>query len=361
MTMVANRAGPIDAPSGGVGPACPRNWYLLAQSSELKRGAVLVRALGSIEIVLFRGRESGQPVAFAAHCAHAGCHLRHGEVVGNALRCALHHRVIRPDGKFIAKDGRVLASAPQSCFPVIERFDCLFVFAGGNATFDLPTPEVCTLGPVATRALAAQSFPLAWSTLISNGMDIDHLQTVHDRRMREPPTLRQIDANRLRLDYCAGVTGSHLSDRVMKWVSNDEIRTSITCIGGSMMLVESHVGGHRTFVILSMCPDGRAGSTVRAVVGVAGAPHRIAVKISARLAAWLFHAFLQKDVGILQLMDWHEPDAELTQGDAFTKKLCSFFRGLPAFEQTAAQPMARTPAGLPESRPSLVATSGRGA
>jgi phenylpropionate dioxygenase-like ring-hydroxylating dioxygenase large terminal subunit len=365
MTMAPDRAGAVDdAPSGGVGPACPRNWYLLAQSSELKPGAIVARPLGDIEIVLFRGRESGRAVAFAAHCAHAGCHLRHGKVVGDALRCALHHRAIRADGRFIAKDGSVLAGTPQSCFPVIERFDCIFVFAGGTATFDLPLPEICASGPVTTRVLPMQSFPLAWSTLISNGMDIDHLQAVHDRKMREPPTLRQIDANSLRLDYCAAVTGNHLSDRVMKWISNDEIRTSISCVGGSMMLVESKVGGRRTFVMLSMCPAGQTGSTVRAVVGVAGAPERPMAKISARLAAWLFHAFLKKDVGILQQMNWHAPDVELTQGDAFTRRLCNFFRSLPEFDETPAPSKPRTSmlATTPEARaPSLVVAAGRGA
>jgi phenylpropionate dioxygenase-like ring-hydroxylating dioxygenase large terminal subunit len=343
-----------------VGPACPRNWYLLAQSSELKRGAILTRSLGAIEVVLFRGHDSGRAVAFAAHCAHAGCHLQHGAVVGDALRCALHHRVIRADGAFVAKDGSMLASTPQACFPLVERFGCLFVFAGNSATFDLPMPEISALGPIATRTLPAQSFPLAWSTLISNGMDIDHLQTVHDRRMREPPTLRQLDAHRLRLDYCAGVTGDHLSDRVMKWIANDEIRTSITCVGGSMMLVESTVGRHRTFVVLSMCPDAQGGSSVRAVVGVAGAPDRLAARLSVRLAAWLFHAFLQKDVGVLQQMSWYEPEVELTQGDGFTRRLCDFFRSLPDFEVAPARESTR--AALPESRsPSLVvAAGGRG-
>ena len=130
-----------------------------------------------------------------------------------------------------------------------------------------------------------------------------------------------------------------------------------------MMLVESKVGRRRTFVILSMCPDGRAGSTIRAVVGVAGAPDRLMVRISARLSAWLFHAFLQKDVGILQQMDWHEPEVELTQGDAFTRRLCGFFRSLPGFDQVAAQSTARTStlAWPPDSRsPSLVVASGGG-
>ncbi|HLH88460.1 MAG TPA: Rieske 2Fe-2S domain-containing protein [Xanthobacteraceae bacterium] len=336
-----------NAPGGGaaraVGPDCPQNWYLLAGSAELGRGGILARRLGGLEIVLYRGHESGRAAAFAAHCAHAGCHLRHGEVIGDHLQCALHRRVIRADGRFIAPDRSPLATAPQPCLPTIERFGCIFVFAGETATFDLPTPDISALGPITTRALPSRSFALPWSTLISNGMDIDHLQAVHDRRLREPPTLRRLDPYRMRLDYRAQVTGRHLSDRMMKWIAEDDIRTSITCIGGSMMLVESSVGRHRTFVMLSMCPDRNAGSTIRAVVGVPGEPHRLAARTAARVAAWLFHAFLRKDVGVLQGMQWHEPEDEITQGDALTRSLCAFFRSLPAFAPAPEQPVPRTP------------------
>ena len=320
-----------------VGPDCPQNWYLLAYSAELKHGAILARPLGGIEVVLYRGVESGRAVAFGAHCAHAGCHLQHGKVVGDTLQCALHHRTIRDDGRFIASNGTELGTTPQRCLPVTERLGCIFVFAGEVSTFDLPVPDICADGPVATRSLPPQTFPLPWSTLISNGMDIDHLQAVHDRKLRGQPTLRRAAQFVMRLDYSSRVTGHHPSDKVMKWISGDEINTSITCIGGSMMLVESTVGRHRTFVLLSMCPVDE-GSAVRAVAGVAGDPDRMPVQLAARLAAWLFHAFLKKDVGILRQMDWHEPIEDITLGDTLTQSLCQFFRNLPAFEPNHGQP-----------------------
>jgi len=346
-----------------VGPACPQNWYLVARSAELSRGAILTRALGRIEIVLFRGQDSGRLSAFAALCAHAGCHLRHGTVVGDNLRCALHHRVITPDGTFTGKDGGPVAGMAQFSLPVVERFGCIFVFAGREATFDLPMPDICARGPVTTRTLPSQTFALPWSTLTSNGMDVDHLQAVHDRKLREPPTFERMDAHRVKLSYRARVTGDHLSDHVMKWLSNDEIRTSITCVAGSMMLVESEVGRRSTFVILSMCPAGSAGSAIRAVVGVPSAPNQATAKISATLAAWLFHAFLKKDVGILQQMEWHEPSVETTPGDALMRRLCQFFRALPAFDPTAELPVASLPTSAREPRPAIaLATSGgRGA
>jgi len=362
MSMFPDPVRPIcaDVVSKPVGPACPQNWYLMAQSTELTHGGILARPLGDIEIVLYRGLDSGGCVAFGAHCAHAGCHLRHGRVVGDSLQCALHHRVIRSDGQFLAKDGSVLASATQFCLPVVERFGCIFVFAGRD-TFDFPMPDICALGPVSTRVLPPQTFPLSWSTLVSNGMDIDHLQAVHDRKLREPPDFEQLNAYSVRLSYCARVTGDHISDKVMKWISNDRIRTSITWVGGSMMLVESPVGTRRTFVILSMCPLGGRGSTVRAVAGVTGAPDRISARMSAAVAAWLFHAFLKKDVGILAQMDWHEPDVHVTLGDSLMGGLCRFFRTLPDFAGGATEAMQSKPALPNDTRAaSLRVASSRG-
>jgi phenylpropionate dioxygenase-like ring-hydroxylating dioxygenase large terminal subunit len=366
MNMVPNPLGSVSA--GAVprpaAPACPQNWYLVARSAELKPGAILARALGNIEIVLYRGNESSRAVAFAAHCAHAGCHLRHGKVVGDGLRCALHHRTIRDDGRFIAKDGSVVSGTSQFCLPVIERFDCVFVFAGKVAAFDLPMPEICALGPFATRSLPPKALPLSWSTLVSNGMDIDHLQAVHGRALREPPTFVQLDRNSVRLSCCARVTGTNVSDRVMKWIAKDEIRLSLTCVGGSMLLVESLLGRHRSFVMLSMCPAGQAESTVRAVAGIAGAPSRATVKIAVRLAAWLFGAFLKNDIGILQQMNWHAPEVEVTLGDTLTRRLGDYFRGLPEFDLASAQPAPNVPTfamALGPRPASRVIRSGRGA
>lgn len=86
-------------------PACPQNWYLVAYSREILPGRTIVREIGELELVLFRSEETGGVAAFAAHCSHAGCHLKHAAVTGRGLRCALHHRVIATDGAFLLADG----------------------------------------------------------------------------------------------------------------------------------------------------------------------------------------------------------------------------------------------------------------
>jgi hypothetical protein len=195
-------------------------------------------------------------------------------------------------------------------------------------------------------------------------MDIDHLQAIHGRALREPPTFVQLDRNSVRLSCCVRVTGTNVSDKIMKWISKDEIRLSLTCAGGSLLLVESLLGRHRSFVMLSMCPAGQAESTVRAVLGVAGAPNRATVKIAARLAAWLFGAFLKKDIGVLQHMNWHSPEVEVTLGDSLTRRLGDYFRSLPEFDLASAHPAPSAPTfamALGPRPASRVVRSGRGA
>jgi nitrite reductase/ring-hydroxylating ferredoxin subunit len=314
----------------GTGPACPENWYLLATSRDVAAGRIASRSIAGVEMVLYRGG-SGAVSAFAAHCSHMGCHLGHGRILGDNLQCALHHRVIAPEGHFLDRDGTPRPDQRQPRFPVVERYGCIFVYAGFEPAFDLTLPAIAESGPVATRCLKPGSFAVPWSTLIANGMDMEHLQAVHDRSPRQEPSLEALDRWRLRLSYRARVTGSHLSDRLMKCLSGDDIDASITCSGGSMILVQSRVKEWRTFIILSMCPTAEGGSVVRGVAGVAGSPRRLRTQGAVRLTAWLFQSFLDKDVGVLSGMRWHEPRHLLGLGDDFTRRLCGYFRCLPEF------------------------------
>jgi len=48
---------------------------------------------------------------------------------------------------------------------------------GYQATFDIPTPEIAQAGLITTTLSQASDFDVPGATLISNGIDIDHLQT----------------------------------------------------------------------------------------------------------------------------------------------------------------------------------------
>lgn len=310
-------------------PYCPANWYMLAFSRDLTPGKILTRSLGSQDLVLFRGEKTGAVTAFDSHCSHMGCHLKHGTVVGDGLQCALHHRVIAPSGHFVKRDGSPHEGLKQGRFAVREEYGSIFVYAGREVAHDLPVPQIYAMGEVSLSPMKEQTLPLPWWTFIANGMDIEHLQAVHDRRLLDEPSLKILNESSARLNYRSMPTGSGIGDKIMTWLATDGVHGQITCIGGTMMLVESKVGKNHAFILLSLTPHGDNSTTLRGLVGVQTRGNRLLGPIKARISAWLFESFLNKDIGVLDAMQLHAPNNENSQGDGFTRQLFAFLRALP--------------------------------
>lgn len=303
-----------------LGPAVPANWYLLGRADGLRRGAVQSHTIGTRDVVVWRGQDSGAPTAFAAHCAHMGCHLARSEVVGNRLRCGLHHRMIDSDGHFGA------AGLRQATLGIAEYCGGLWVRIGGEAA----VPPLAALGLDGYAACYAgeHHFPLPWQALVANGFDSEHLASVHERRLLAPPTLERTGAAAIVLRYHTRPIGKGLADRVTRLIGPDGVYGEITSSNGAMMLVRSRVGQRRNFILLSFVPTAAGGTCVRGIVGTEQ-PRGPWNGLQARLAARLFKAFLYKDLAVLEGLAWHEPARDDSIGDRFTRELCDFFRGLP--------------------------------
>jgi aminopyrrolnitrin oxygenase len=286
-------------------PAGLRSWYLLARSEELRRGQVLTRRLPGEEIVLFRG-EGGEARALSAHCSHMGAHLGKGTVVGERLRCPLHHREY--DGQGVCRRIPVTDAIPeracQATYPAVERYGGLFVFNGREVS--APAPSFAPsfgAGDERLRTIHGRSVRLAcpWYAVAANAFDIQHLEAVHGRALRETPELEELPGGRMRLRYVSRVTGTGLTDRTMRRLSGDRIRVAITCWGGSILTVESDLGRARSALLLSLCPDGEA-TVVTPIFAVrrVGVPAVDAARAAA--ARWLYSGFLYRDVAILDGM-----------------------------------------------------------
>lgn len=304
----------------GLGPAVPANWYLLGRADGLRRGAVQAHTIGTRDVVVWRGQKSGTPTAFAAHCAHMGCHLARGDVIGDRLRCGLHHRMIDADGNFGASGLR------QAALPVAEYCGGLWVRIGGAEA--VPPLEELGLEGFAACYAGEHHFPLPWQALVANGFDSEHLASVHERRLLAPPTLDCHETTSIVLRYHTRPIGKGLADRITALIGPDGIHGEITSRNGAMMLVRSRVGQRRNFILLSFVPTAAGGTCVRGIVGTE-LMRGSWTQLQGRIAARLFKAFLYKDLAVLEGLAWHEPAQEDSVGDRFTRELCDFFRGLP--------------------------------
>jgi nitrite reductase/ring-hydroxylating ferredoxin subunit len=208
-------------------------------------------------LVLFR-TESGRVGAVAAHCWHMGTHLGAGRVVGEHLQCPLHCWEF--DGQGICRRtpaGRPPPAAHQRSFPVVERFGGVFAFNGPRALFPPPAFDVAPERELSFGAGKPVRLRCPWYALASNGFDVQHLQTVHARQLRQPAVVERTAPHQLRLRYVSRVVGNSPSDRLVRWLSGDRVHVTITCWGGQHRPGGEPPGGDAQRLLASCAPPRR--------------------------------------------------------------------------------------------------------
>lgn len=195
-----------------------------------------------------------------------------------------------------AADGSFTAHSRSGPVAVAEQYGALFVLpADGPAP---PLPAFHSADPLVARIGRPIRLDCHWAGVVANGFDVQHLGVVHRRALDAPVAVVRAGAERFRLTYESRVTGRTPSDRAMAWLSGGTIRASIECWSGTTIVVESEVGRRRASLMLCLCPAGDA-VTVTPIVAV---PAGGLGGLRSRIASWLYGAFLERDVALLDGM-----------------------------------------------------------
>lgn len=112
-------------------------WYVAAWGHELGNQPLGRKILGE-QLVLFRDG-NGEAVAASDLCPHRFAPLHLGKVVEGAIECPYHglrfdrtgRCVHNPDG-----DGRIPAGARLRVYPIVERWNCAWIWMGDPAQAD---------------------------------------------------------------------------------------------------------------------------------------------------------------------------------------------------------------------------------
>jgi nitrite reductase/ring-hydroxylating ferredoxin subunit len=271
-------------------PLLPASWYYVCASRALRPGRLTTIRLLDDTLVVYRAN-SGQVHAVHSRCTHMGASLSAGTVVGEDLRCAMHHRAYVPEGSGRTNRAGCLR---QRAYPVADKNGSVFVFAGDLATIDCPDAADSDRDAVVVCG-RTHALTTSWTTLICNAFDIEHMQTVHNRAMKAPPDAAVVSRQLLELRYVSRVTGTGLSDRIMKALSDDTIRVTIRCWGGTILTIHSRVGRTMSNLMLCITPTS-TGATITPLIAVPRGSIPGAAALRAHASRWLFLTFLGRDL-----------------------------------------------------------------
>jgi phenylpropionate dioxygenase-like ring-hydroxylating dioxygenase large terminal subunit len=164
-----------------------QSWFPLALASELGSGQVMGRDFLGTRVILYRDA-SGQALVQSAFCPHLGADLSVGQVVDGQIRCAYHHWRFDCAGRCvdIPAGDKIPPGARISTYPSAEAWGLIWAFNGETPLFPVPgipgakeSELVCQAHFRGTRGVDP------W-VAVSNGVDFQHLRTLHGLSAVDP-------------------------------------------------------------------------------------------------------------------------------------------------------------------------------
>ena len=172
-----------------------RSWYPLCLARDLATGQVIGRDFLGTRVVAYRD-PAGKPVVQSAWCPHLGADLSVGQIVDGRLRCAYHHWSFDGTGAcaHIASGDKIPSAARIFTYPSEEKWGVIWAFNGERA--DFAVPRIPDAEPDAVDYEANERGERPWETwvAVSNGVDFQHLQTLHGIPKASMPDEIQVDA-----------------------------------------------------------------------------------------------------------------------------------------------------------------------
>jgi len=191
---VVTEAKPVQQGSG-----FHQSWFPLALSSEVAEGRVIGRDFLGTRVILYRD-DAGAIVVQSAYCPHLGADLSVGQVVDGRIRCALHHWSFDPGGRciHIPTGDKIPPGARIFTYPSAEGWGLVWAFNGEQPLFAPPEMPGAVPEELAWRAYFRTIRPIDPWVATSNGVDFQHLRSLHGIPVIEPEL---IDVGRYGLEY----------------------------------------------------------------------------------------------------------------------------------------------------------------
>jgi phenylpropionate dioxygenase-like ring-hydroxylating dioxygenase large terminal subunit len=172
-----------------------RSWYPVCLARDLASGKPVGRDFLGTRVAAWRDAD-GRPMVQVAWCPHLGADLSLGQVVDGRLRCAYHHWSFDRTGAcaHIPTGDKIPSAARIFSYPSAEKWGLVWAFNGEQA--DFPVPQIPDVEPATIDFEAHERGERPWETWIavSNGVDFQHLRTLHGLPAASMPHEIEVEA-----------------------------------------------------------------------------------------------------------------------------------------------------------------------
>lgn len=167
-------------------------WYVACPSRELLQGKAKSLDICGQKIVVFRGSD-GKVRALDAYCPHMGTDLGIGRVDGNLIRCFFHHWAF--DGKGNCQDIPCQSAIPEKAhlrsYATEEKYDLIWIYPDAKAPSPVAEFDELKGKSIVTIHEKALERSCHHHICMMNGIDAQHLQTVHKLNIKMSLSLHQ--------------------------------------------------------------------------------------------------------------------------------------------------------------------------
>lgn len=172
-----------------------RCWYPVCLAPQIDAGAIVGRDMLGTRLVAYRD-PAGEPVVQSAWCPHLGADLSGGQIVEGRLRCPYHHWSFATDGRcaHIPTGDKIPAAARIFTYPTAEAWGLIWAFNGEQPDYAVPRMPGADEASIAFEAFERPRAPFDGWIAVSNGVDFQHLRTLHGLPAASMPDHLEVDA-----------------------------------------------------------------------------------------------------------------------------------------------------------------------
>jgi phenylpropionate dioxygenase-like ring-hydroxylating dioxygenase large terminal subunit len=164
-----------------------QSWYPVCLAGEIDAETLAGADIMGTRVIVYRDA-SGKAVVQSAWCPHLGADLSRGTRIEGQVRCPYHHWRFGSSGacSHIPTGDRIPGAARIFTYPSAEAWGLIWLFNGEKPLFDVPripdTSEAALASETHFRGIRSSPGEVA----LSNGVDFQHLRTLHGLQTAEP-------------------------------------------------------------------------------------------------------------------------------------------------------------------------------